>query len=63
MICGSYLTEREVLDAHAQFGKLNWRMVKAGMGPSWPAHWEDLGPGEAIFAVDEGPHIMPGTWS
>jgi hypothetical protein len=51
-----YLTEREVLDAHAQFGKLNWHMVKAGMGPNWPAHWEMLGPGEAIFDADEGPH-------
>ena len=64
MICGSYLTEREVLDAHAQFGKVNWYWVKAAMGPNWPVHWEALGPGEAIFgppalAVDvNGPRAV-----
>ena len=48
-----WLTVRDVLDAHAQFGRLNWHMVKEGMGPNWPAEWERLGPGEGIFEPDE----------
>ncbi len=48
-----YLTEKDVLDAHAEHGRLNWHMVKKGMGPNWPAHWEAIGPGEGIFDVEE----------
>ena len=48
-----YLTQKEVLDAHAQFGRLNWHMVKKAMGPNWPRHWELGGPGWAIFEEDE----------
>jgi hypothetical protein len=48
-----FLTERDVLDAHAQFGRLDWHMVKKGMGPNWPARWEKLGPGESIFEIEE----------
>lgn len=50
---GPFLTVQQVLDCHAQFGRLNWHMVKKGMGPNWPPHWETLGPGEAIFHPDE----------
>lgn len=50
------LTKQDVLDAHAQFGKLNWQMVKDAMGPNWPPEWETIGPGEAIFHADEGSH-------
>ena len=48
-----FLTEEQVLAAHAQFGRLNWRMVKEGMGPKWPSHWESLGPGDGIFEPEE----------
>jgi hypothetical protein len=47
------LTERQILEAHAEHGLLNWHMVKNAMGPNWPAHWEALGPGEGIFEPDE----------
>jgi len=47
------LTKQDVLDAHAQFGELDWHMVKKAMGTNWPAEWERLGPGEAIFAPEE----------
>lgn len=50
---GDYLTEQQILDAHAEHGRLNWHMVKKAMGPNWPRHWEALGPGEAIFEPDE----------
>lgn len=48
-----YLTEKDVLAAHAEFGRLDWHMVKKGMGPNWPAHWEAIGPGDGIFERDE----------
>lgn len=48
-----YLTMDQVLAAHAEHGKLNWHMVKKGMGPNWPEHWESLGPGDGIFDSDE----------
>lgn len=48
-----YLTEKQVLDAHAEHGPLNWWMVKKAMGPNWPAQWEKLGPGEGIFEPEE----------
>lgn len=48
-----YLTEKQVLAAHAEHGQLNWWMVKKGMGPNWPAKWERLGPGEGIFEPEE----------
>lgn len=47
------LTIDDVLDAHAQFGRLDWHLVKKAMGPNWPAKWEALGPGEAIFDEEE----------
>ena len=50
-----WLTEADVLAAHAQFGRLDWHMVKKGMGPNWPAHWEQIGPGDGIFEPDEEP--------
>lgn len=43
------LTEAEVLDCHAQFGRLDWHKVKKAMGANWPAHWEAMKPGEGIF--------------
>ena len=46
----TFLTVRDVLECHAQFGKLDYWKVKKGMGPNWPKHWDDLEPGEAIFA-------------
>lgn len=47
------LTEKDVLAAHAQHGRLNWHMVKKAMGRNWPAAWEAMGPGEGIFEPDE----------
>jgi hypothetical protein len=49
----AFLTEDEVLAAYAEHGHLNWHMVKKGMGPNWPEHWEKLGLGEGIFSPDE----------
>lgn len=46
-------TVQEILDCHAQFGPLNWHMVKKAMGPNWPEEWEKLGPGEGIFHPEE----------
>lgn len=46
----TYPTVREILDVHAEFGPLDWHMVKAAMGPRWPIEWERLGPGRGIFA-------------
>lgn len=48
-----FLTVQDVLNAHAEFGGLNYDMVKKGMGPNWPKEWDELGPGEAIFHADE----------
>lgn len=48
-----FLTKRDVLDGHAQFGRVNWHMVKEAMGPNWPPEWERKGPGEGIFEPDE----------
>lgn len=48
-----FLTVTDVLDAHAEFGRLDWQMVKDAMGPNWPSEWERLGPGEGIFAPEE----------
>lgn len=45
----NYLTVIEVLEAHAQFGRLNRDKVKEAMGPNWPAHWDKFNFGEAIF--------------
>jgi hypothetical protein len=44
-----FLTERDVLDAHAQFGRLDRTLVKKAMGPNWPSHWDNIPAGEAIF--------------
>jgi hypothetical protein len=49
----TYLTQSDVLNAHTQHGLLDWRMVKAAMGPNWPAEWEQQGPGEGIWAPEE----------
>lgn len=46
-------TVQQILDCHAEFGRLNWHMVKKAMGPNWPADWEELGPGEGIFHPEE----------
>lgn len=35
-----YLTRQEVLDAHAQFGRLDREAVKEAMGPNWPKEWD-----------------------
>ena len=48
-----FLTRQEILDAHWQFGRVNWHLVKKAMGPNWPPDWERLGPGEGIFEPDE----------
>jgi hypothetical protein len=48
-----FLTEKDVLDAHAEFGRLDYHMVKEAMGPNWPREWNDLGPGRGIFAPDK----------
>lgn len=48
-----WLTEKDVLEAHAQFGQLDWHLVKKAMGPNWPEEWDALGPGEGIFAPEE----------
>lgn len=48
-----YLTEKEVLDAHAQFGRLDWHMTKKAMGPNWPREWELGGPGWGIFEPEK----------
>ena len=49
----NYLTIADVLNAHAEHGRLNWYMVKKAMGPNWPRTWERMGPGEGIFEPDE----------
>lgn len=36
------LTVQQVLEAHAQFGSLDYEMVKKAMGPNWPKHWEGV---------------------
>lgn len=46
----NYLTVKEVLDAHAQFGKLDRAKIKIGMGPNWPSHWNLMLDGEGIFS-------------
>ena len=48
-----HLTEKEVLDAHAQFGRLDFHMVKKAMGPNWPPAWELIGPGNGIFEPEK----------
>jgi hypothetical protein len=48
-----FLQMRDILEAHTQFGPLNFQMVKKAMGPYWPVKWDRLGPGEGIFAPDE----------
>lgn len=42
-------TQQQILDAHMQFGRLDYHKVKAAMGPNWPAEWEAMKPGEGIF--------------
>lgn len=37
----SFLTVDDVLRAHAEHGRLNHGMVKSGMGPNWPADWDE----------------------
>lgn len=48
-----FLTVSDILNAHAQFGRVDWHMTKKAMGPNWPEEWERMGPGEAIFEPDE----------
>lgn len=48
-----FLTVADILDAHAKHGRLNYHMVKKAMGPNWPAAWDALGPGDAIFEPEE----------
>jgi hypothetical protein len=43
-------TVQDILDAHAQFGRLDREKVKEALGTNWPAHWDSIGPGEGIFA-------------
>jgi hypothetical protein len=47
------LEMRDVLQAHLQFGQLNYDLVKEAMGSNWPPEWDKLGPGDGIFAPDE----------
>lgn len=44
-----YLTRRDVLNAHAEFGKLDFNATKEAMGPNWPAEWERFKKGGGIF--------------
>lgn len=44
-----WVTVDELLAAHAQFGRMNFAMTKAAMGPNWPVEWDNLGPGQGIF--------------
>jgi len=48
-----FATVQQILDCHAQFGQLDYWMVKKAMGPHWPKEWDDIEPGEGIFAPDE----------
>ena len=50
---GPDLTVSEVLNAHAEYGRLDWHMVKKAMGRNWLPEWERLGPGDYIFEPDE----------
>jgi hypothetical protein len=52
-IPGPPLTKAEVMAAHAEFGRLDYDLVKKAMGENWPQEWDALGPGEAIFAPTE----------
>jgi len=47
-----FVTVEQLLECHAQFGRVNWHLTKAAMGPNWPPEWEALGPGEGIFEPD-----------
>lgn len=38
-----FLTQKEILDAHAEFGKLNRVLTKEAMGLNWPRSWDLIG--------------------
>lgn len=44
-----WLTMRDVLYAHLQFGQLDKDMVRLAMGPNWPCEWDAVAPGISIF--------------
>lgn len=44
-------TVQNILDVHAQFGRLDRESVKTSLGANWPAHWDSIGPDEGIFAA------------
>jgi hypothetical protein len=37
-----YVTVQEILDAHAQFGRLDRELARKAMGPNWPHEWNSL---------------------
>lgn len=44
-----WVTVTQILEAHAEFGRVDYAMTKAAMGPNWPPEWDKLGPGQFIF--------------
>lgn len=49
------VTVQKILDCHAQFGTLDFEMVKKSMGPNWPSQWENA----PIFDRREGFSTRP----
>lgn len=53
-----HLTTSDVLAAHADYGPLDWDLVKKAMGPNWPAQWEAMGPGQGIFDLSPADKVL-----
>lgn len=47
-----YLTQRDIFNVHAEFGRLNKAAVKEGMGPNWPKEWDAIPEGEGMWEPD-----------